>query len=83
VIKDQFPQIELQKKSDSLKVSSNYLVGQVMRLWFIRLQIADQKNPAIVQHSDYPLIEECFRSICFFFQANLLVKEGIIIILKF
>ena len=81
VIKDQFPTIEVAKSPDSLKVSSNYVVGQVGDDYGLsRLQIVyyDQKNPTIGQRVILPIKNGVFDQFVFAFPGNLLVREGVV-----
>ncbi len=80
VIKDQFPIIQVNQAPDSLKLGTNYCVGQISDDYGLsKLQIVyyPKNKPSNVNRGTIPIKTEVFDQFIFLFPSNLAVHAGI------
>lgn len=80
VVKDQFPSINVSKAPDSLKVASNYVVGQIADDYGLsQLQIVYYENnkPETAKRGTIAIKKAAFDQFVFSFPSNLPVIQGV------
>ncbi|MFN3943183.1 MAG: DUF4175 family protein [Flavobacterium sp.] len=80
VIKDQYPQIQVNRPPDSLKVDANYLIGQVSDDYGLtKLQIVyyPENNPTKITKANIALKDKISDRFVYRFPGNLPVEKGV------
>ncbi|MGA9637357.1 hypothetical protein [Flavobacterium sp.] len=80
VVKDQFPTINASLAPDSLKVSNNYVLGQIADdngLHKLQIVYFEHNNPKNAKRGTIPLKAKIVDQFVFSFPANLPVQQGV------
>ena len=80
VVKDQYPTIEVNNAPDSLKVSKNYVLGQVSDDYGLsKLQVVfyPKDNPSKVRRGTIAVNKDVYDQFVFAFPSTLTIEEGV------
>lgn len=80
VVKDQFPSINVNTAPDSLKVSKDYVLGQVSDDYgMTKLQIVyyPKENPREAKRASIPVKHDVYDQFVFAFPSNLPIRQGV------